>query len=270
MTIVDGLILGTVQGLTEFLPVSSSGHLILAREVLGINVAGGLAFDAILQLGTILAVFVYFRTTIFNLIFRDGIRMVTGRSKEVKKEDRNLLLGLIIGTIPAFFAGLLLEDLMDSTFRSAEIVAVTLILGSLLFFIAEKFAAQKDTNPNLNQSWWVGVFQALALVPGVSRSGATISGGLLLGLTRESAARLSFLLSLPIITGSGLKKLIDLVQAGTFDAEWTTLIVGFATAFLVGFACIRFLLDYLKKHTLAVFAWYRIALAVLVLILVRV
>jgi undecaprenyl-diphosphatase len=268
MTLADGLILGTVQGLTEFLPVSSSGHLILAREVLGINVAGGLAFDAILQLGTILAVLVYFRQTILNLI-RDVLRIVSGRGKDVKKEDRNLLLGLIVGTLPALVFGLLLEKFMDSTFRSATIVAITLILGSILFFIAERVATQKDAHPSVKQSWRVGCFQTLALVPGVSRSGATISGGLILGLTRDMAARLSFLLSIPIITGSGLKKLVDVWQSGTIDATWTILAAGFLTAFLVGLFCIRFLLEYLKRHTLSAFAWYRIALAVIVLILVR-
>lgn len=268
MSALDGLLLGLVQGLTEFLPVSSSGHLILAREILGINTYGGLAFDAILQLGTVLAVFVYFRRTI-ALLCRDAVRIATGRGRDVKREDKALLYGLILGTLPALAAGLLLEDLMETTFRNPLLVAGSLVAGSLLFFAAERVAVRRYAHPTVGQSFGVGVFQTLALIPGMSRSGMTISGGLFLGLTRDAAARLSFLLSLPIITGSGLKKLIDVTQTGALGAEWTTLAAGFFSAFLVGFFCIKFLLRYLSNHTLAVFAWYRIALAVIVVAVMR-
>lgn len=262
---LGGLALGIVQGLTEFLPVSSSGHLILARELLGANTGGGLAFDAILQLGTILAVLVYFRATILRLS-ADAVRLATGRGRDVKREDRNLIFGIILGTIPALVLGLLLENVMETTFRNPLLVAAMFVAGSLLFFIAERLAKQRDAHATVRQSWWVGCFQTLALVPGVSRSGATISGGLLLGLTRETAAQFSFLLSIPIITGSGLKKLVDVLQSGSLDASWTTLAVGFFSAFFVGYLCIRFLLRYLAKHTLALFAWYRIALAAVVVL----
>jgi undecaprenyl-diphosphatase len=265
MTIFDSLLLGTVQGLTEFLPVSSSGHLILMRELLGINTSGGLAFDAVLQLGTILAVFVVFWKTIKHLALVVAPGVLLRRTKNLKTEDIALFVGLLIGTVPALILGLLLEDLMETTFRSPLIVACMLIVGSILFFVAERFAKQTQEHPTVSQSWWVGCFQTLALIPGMSRSGATISGGLLLGLTRSAAARLSFLLSLPIITGSGLKKILDIVQDRPADFDILSLVIGFVTAFGVGLFCIRFLLRYLEKHTLSVFAWYRIGLATVVI-----
>lgn len=266
MTILDSAILGTVEGLTEFLPVSSSGHLILMRDLLNVNTNGGLAFDAILQLGAILAVFLYFRRDVWTLLC-DTVRFGIGRGREVSAQNKTLILGLIIGTIPALVLGLALQKTMETVFRSAFIVAVMLILGSILFIIAERRATQKLTATTVKQSWWIGCFQTLALIPGVSRSGSTISGGLLFGLTRESAARFSFLLSLPIITGSGLKMLYDAAKHGTaIDATWLQLGIGFLLSFIVGLACIRFLMRYLKTHTLLAFAWYRLALAGIVFV----
>ncbi|MFA5935381.1 MAG: undecaprenyl-diphosphatase UppP [Patescibacteria group bacterium] len=251
MTLFDGLLLGTVQGLTEFLPVSSSGHLILMRELLGLNTSGGLAFDAILQLGTILAVFVYFRRDIWNL-----------------PKQRALLGAIVVGTIPALVLGLLLEDMMETTFRSPLLVAGSLVVGSLLFVLAERLAKRLHSRVTVQDGLWIGLFQTLALVPGISRSGATISGGLFRGLTRETAARFSFLLALPIITGSGIKKLLDVMQDRPTDIETTPLLLAFVTAFLIGLACIHFLLSYLKHHTLMIFVWYRLALALAVVLFV--
>jgi undecaprenyl-diphosphatase len=266
MTIADGLLLGTVQGLTEFLPVSSSGHLILMRELLGVNTSGGLAFDAILQLGTILAVLVYFRTDLWRIL-NNARSLLFAKGRGVQAHDRSLILAIFIGTIPAILAGLLLEDLMDHAFRNPLLVALSLLLGSSVFMLAERLGRQTHDHISVKDGLWIGIFQCLALVPGVSRSGATISGGLFRGLTRESAARFSFLLSVPIITGSGLKKLMDILQETPSDISLLPLILGSATAFLVGIGCIHFLLGYLKRHTLHVFAWYRIALAFLVLLL---
>jgi undecaprenyl-diphosphatase len=264
MTVFDGLLLGTVQGLTEFLPVSSSGHLILLRELLGVNTSGGLAFDAVLQLGTMLAVFVYFRSDILKLI-RDTLRLVFARGRGVQMTDKSLIGALIVGTIPALVFGLLLEDVMDHAFRNPLLVALSLLVGSALFMLAEHLARRAHEHVSVTDGIWIGLFQCLALVPGMSRSGSTISGGLFRGLTRESAARFSFLLSIPIITGSGLKKLLDLIQDPPTDLTYLPLILGSCAAFVVGLGCIHILISYLKRHTLHVFAWYRIALAFLVL-----
>jgi undecaprenyl-diphosphatase len=267
MNILDSVILGIVQGLTEFLPVSSSGHLILMREVLGINTSGGLAFDAILQLGTVIAALAYFRRDVWKLVV-DAWKVVTGNRKQVALVDQHYLLAIIVGTLPALVLGILLEKTMDTLFRSAVVVAVTLILGSIVFMLAERHGKRQRTDVSVKDGWWIGVFQCIALIPGISRSGSTISGGLFRGLTRESAARFSFLLSLPIISGSGLKKLVDVIQDKPADIQMLPLAIGFAVSFLVGIACIHWLLGYLKKHGLHVFAWYRIALGLIVLLVV--
>jgi undecaprenyl-diphosphatase len=209
---------------------------------------------------------VYFRQTIIELI-RDTFFLLVRRGERVKKENRGLIFALIFGTVPAVALGLFLEPIMETVFRSASLVAVALIAGSLLFIAAEKLAKQKSGTVSAKQGWWIGTFQVLALIPGISRSGATISGGLLVGLNRVAAARFGFLLALPIITGSGLKKLIDVIRFGGADASALHLTIGFTAAFLVGWACIYWLLAYLKRHTLYAFVWYRFALAGLVVVL---
>ena len=263
MDIFQGAILGIVEGLTEFLPISSSGHLILARELLGINISSGLATDAVLQLASVLAVGVYFFRDLWNILIT-GIRIVF--RKHVEEKAGILFWAVIFGTIPGVILGLLLESYMQTVFRSAFLVACTLALGSLLFFLAEKLAKQDKILSKI-RGFWVGCFQALALVPGISRSGATISGGLMLGLTREEAARFSFVLSFPIILGSGLKKLLDLWSDPQVSQIETPLIVGSILAFSVGLACIHFLIRYLRTHSLNVFAYYRLALSLVVFLI---
>lgn len=265
LTAVQSLALGALQGLTEFLPISSSGHLVLARELLGLNTDSGLAFDAVLQLGSILAVYLYFRQDVERL-FLAGWKIATGSRTAVPSEERRLLYGILLGTLPALVLGWLLENAMETVFRSALLVSLALAAGSALFLAAEKFAAQRAKTPNLVQAWWIGFFQCLALVPGMSRSGSTISGGLFLGLTREAATRFSFLLSLPIITGTGLLKFVDIMRHGAPDFGYPELALGFAAAFTVGYACIAWLVGYLKRHSLSIFIWYRLALSAAVLL----
>ena len=257
MSYFDSIILGLVQGLTEFIPVSSSAHLIIVREWLGANVSSALAFDAVLQLATILAVLVYFRKDLWNL-FMAGLAWIC--RKEVEQGDKNMILAIIVGTIPAVIAGLLLESYMESIFRSTGLIAVTLVVGSIIFFIAERQSVWIG-DVSWKKGLLIGCFQCLALVPGMSRSGMTISGGLFAGLSREAAARFSFLLSFPIIAGSGLKKLLDLSQEGLLSTIGPSLLVGSLVAFAVGLAAIHFLIKFLKSHSLKSFAWYRIVLA---------
>ena len=254
---VQGLLLGIVQGLTEFLTVSSTGHLILARAFFGWSDDYGLAIDAVLQLATALAVLVYFR--------KDLLALVLGC---VRKERQSLILGgaLAAGTVPAIILGLLLENTMETVFRSATLVAGTLALGSLVFVAAEKWATQ-NSRITLSKGIAVGFFQALALIPGMSRSGMTISGGLFLGLTREEATRFGFLLSLPIIFGSGMKKLLELWGAGLLSVEGGSLTIAALAAFFSGLGAIYFMIRFVRTHTLIPFVWYRLALAVLVLVL---
>ncbi|MBI5126791.1 MAG: undecaprenyl-diphosphatase UppP [Candidatus Taylorbacteria bacterium] len=266
MNIFDSSILGIVQGLTEFIPVSSSGHLIIAHQVLGDSLAGSLAFDAIVQFATILAVGVYFSKDLWRLVVT-FCKIVTCR--EVIREDKVLLYAIIFGTIPAVILGLLLENAMETKFRSVVFVAGTLILGSILMAFAEWFARRYSEvqSLTLKKGWIIGCFQALALLPGVSRSGATISGGLIYGLGREAATRFSFLLAFPIILGSGLKKIIDVAQDGGFvGAGGVDIMIGSIVAFVVGLGAIHFLIKYLRHHSLYPFIWYRLVVAVLLLV----
>ena len=262
MTIVDAIVLGFVQGITEFLPISSSGHLILMRDLLGLEVVGSLGFDAVLQLATTLAVILYFSEDLW-LLMQTALRKL-GRLP-VNQKDLTVLYALLIGTIPAVAAGVLLENYMDTIFRSSVLVAIVLTLGSLLFIYAEwvYYGSVPQNNLTKQTGFKIGLFQCLALIPGMSRSGSTISAGMLLGLSRTEAARFSFLLSIPILLGSGAKKLIELIHVGG-DISLITIGVGSVVAFGVGLASIHFLLTFIRRHTLWPFIWYRLLLAAFV------
>jgi len=262
MDIFSAVILGIVQGLTEFLPVSSSGHLILTHTLLGIENEGALAFDAILQLATVLAVIVYFFDDIYTLT--QALMRKLGRLP-VNEKDITLLKALGVGTIPAVVLGLFLESYMETTFRHPLIVAGVLVLGSILFMFAE-YRYQNcyhEREVDVKSGWKIGLFQALALIPGFSRSGATIAGGMLLGLSRYEAARFAFLLSVPIILGSGLKKLLELITSDV-AVMWSPIIFGAITSFIVGLLAIHFMISFVRNHTLWPFIWYRIILAAFV------
>lgn len=260
MDIYSSIVLGVVEGLTEFLPISSSGHLIIARDILGLATPNALSIDAILQFGTILAVFVYFFKDLWRILL-SAIRFVF--RKPIDGSQRVLLGALVVGTVPGVLFGLFLEKTMDTVFRSAFLVACMLIVGSILMYMAEKVA--KQTKPlSIQTGFIIGLFQSLALVPGISRSGATISGGLIAGLSREEATRFSFILSFPIIVGAGVKKLYELYQVGDISVLGLPLFVSTLVAFLVGLASIHFLIRYLKTHSLSIFIYYRVILALLV------
>jgi len=267
MEIVNSVILGIIQGATEFIPVSSSGHLILMRDLLNMEVEYSLAFDAVLQLATTFAVLVYFRKDIFNLA-KNFFKFISGKFVDAK--ELILLKAVILGTIPAVVIGLLIEDLMETIFRNSFLVAMSLIVGGFIMFFAEKFAKKIEQKKDLSVKRGIGIgfFQALALVPGFSRSGMTISGGLFLGLKREDATRFAFVLAFPVLLGAGLKKLLDLGSTGLLDSVGIELFAGSLASFLVGILAIHFLVTFLKKHTLNAFVIYRFALAIIVLLLV--
>jgi len=263
MDIFSGIILGFVQGITEFLPVSSSGHLILVHSVLGVEDVSSLGFDAVLQLATALAVVVYFFDEIFILV--QTVLRKLGRLP-VNEKDFTIVKAIIIGTIPAIVLGLFLESFMESTFRNPILVALVLVCGSVFFMFAEyRYQNNFHTGEiDVKTGFKIGLFQMLALIPGFSRSGATIAGGMLLGLNRSDAARFSFLLALPVIFGSGLKKLLEMITTPG-DVAWAPLLAGAITAFVVGLCAIHFLITFIRKHTLWPFIWYRIVLAAFVL-----
>lgn len=263
MTFFEAIALGIVQGFTEFLPISSTGHLILARTVFGVNDAQGLAFDAVLQLASVCAVFVYFFPDVLQLT-QTALRKL-GRLP-VNKRDEIMLYALLIGTIPAVICGLLLESYIASTFRSPLLVACVLVLGSFFFMYAEYvYHNNPRTNEiNIKNGFKIGLFQVLSLIPGMSRSGATIAGGMLLGLSRVEAARFAFLLAIPIIGGAGIKKLLELIVSGE-SVSWFPLLAGSFVSFFTSLIAIHFLLTFVRTHTLWPFIWYRIILASFVL-----
>lgn len=262
MDALSSLWFGLLQGLTEFLPVSSTGHLVLLHEFFGAG-QDDLAFDAVLQLATVLAVMIYFRRDIFdmaNAVLRQLSRL------PVNEKEITLAYALMAGTIPAVFAGLLLESYMETIFRDPLFVAGVLVAGSILFMIAEwlYITRRRDDKITVAKGFKVGLFQCLALLPGFSRSGASIAGGMLLGLTRVEAARFSFLLAVPVILGSGLKKLLDLMMAGD-QVAWGDLFVAALVAFGAGLFAIHFMLSFVRRHTLWPFIWYRLTLASVVI-----
>lgn len=263
MTPLVAIVLGFVQGVTEFLPISSSGHLIIARQFFGINDFGGLTFDAVIQMATVLSILLYFWRDILNLItiFLDLVK-----NNPVTQKDQVLFFSIIIGTMPAMIAGLLLETYMETTFRNVNLVAITLILGSGLFWVAQKFS-EKNKELSLSRGIVIGFFQCLALVPGVSRSGATISGGLLSGLSKEESVRFSFLLSIPILLGSGLKKLFEVRHELFSESFGLSLALASIVAFITGLMAINFLIKYLKNNNLDVFIYYRISLAIAIFLI---
>lgn len=263
MTFFEAIILGIVQGVTEFLPISSSGHLILVRDILGIELTGALAFDAVLQLATTFAVILYFWKDL-RLVIQTALRKLS--RLPVNQKDLTLLYSLMIGTIPAVIAGLFLESLMDTLFRSSILVAGVMIVGSMLFIYAEwiYYNTVPQNIMTVKKGFQIGLFQTLALIPGMSRSGASIAGGMLLGLSRSEAARFSFLLAIPIMFGAGSKKLIDLIQSGD-SVPWLAVGIGSVVAFVTGMMAIHFLLTFIRRHTLWPFIWYRLVLALVVI-----
>ncbi len=266
MTAFESILLGIVQGITEFLPVSSTGHLILARSLFEMDGVYGLAFDAILHLATALAVLVYFRAEVWQLL--QALFRKLGRLP-VNPRDETLLYALIVGTIPAIILGLSLESLMETLFRSPLLVAGVLVAGSVLFMYAEwQYHHQPRTHEmSVKTGFKIGLFQCLALIPGMSRSGATISGGMLLGLSREEAARFAFLLAIPVILGAGAKKMLELITTD-LPVAWLAVGVGAIAAFITGLLAIHFMLSFVRRHSLWPFIWYRLILATFVVFIV--
>ena len=260
------LILGIVQGVTEFIPVSSSGHLVILHDLLQFNLQDSLAFDVALHLGTLLAVVIYFRIELLRYIV--VILELFIPKRQVDKKDLSEVGLLIYGTIPAAIIGFLFEEQIKNVFRNTWTVVITLVLVSLLFFVAERFSKQKKSFSEVGfwQAFYIGCAQALALIPGVSRSGVTIVAGMSAKMKRHEAARFSFLLSVPVVLGAGIFKFLDVDWGELPPVEMALFIIGFLSSFIVGYIVIKFLMKFLQKHKLNVFAWYRLGLALLLLI----
>lgn len=259
---------GILQGLTEFLPVSSSGHLVLFHEVFGFSFSDDVLFDVALHLATAAALIVFFRREILRLV-RGFLRTLIPRRRGARPgadPDGRLAWLIVLGTVPAVLAGVLFDDLIETVFRSVAVVAAMLAAVALLFFVAEKLGKRirRMEEAGVRDALAVGLAQALALVPGVSRSGITIVAGLARGFKRDEAARFSFLLSIPAVLGAGVKKAFAV--ADWSQADGLVLAIGFAAAFVSGLLVLRFFLRFLGRRPLHVFAWYRLALAAVLLV----
>jgi undecaprenyl-diphosphatase len=251
MELMQAAVLGIVQGLTEFLPISSSAHLIIVPWFAGWKDPGP-TFDVALHLGTLLALIIYF--------WPDWIAMLRTWRKP-------LLWLIVLGCIPAAIFGFKYEKYFDTVFRSPLIIGVFMMAMGIVMGLAERFSRKSDELGSLNwkKSLFIGCAQVLALMPGVSRSGITITAGLAAGLKRESAARFSFLLAMPITAGAVLLKLMHIIHYGIAQNEQSSFVVGIVLSAIVGYLAIRYLLQYLQQHSLNIFVWYRLVLGAVVL-----
>jgi undecaprenyl-diphosphatase len=269
MDIIQAVVLGIIQGLTEFLPISSTGHLRIIPALLGWNDPGA-AFTAVIQFGTLVAVLLYFRKDIVSI----SSAVVKGIVTRNFFHNRDAQLGWMIaaGTVPIVFFGLLLKKQIETSFRSLYIISASLIILAVVLMVAEAYtkrrAARGEKLKSLEDLSWkevliVGFWQCVALIPGSSRSGTTITGGLFAGMNRETAARFSFLLSLPSVFAAGMLELVkerELLLSS--DAGLVNLIVSTIVSGIVGYGSIAFLLNYLKRHTTYLFIIYRIVIGV--------
>ncbi len=272
-TIFKAVFLGVLNGLTEFLPVSSTGHLIVVEHILGVSQERfGLSFDAALHLGTAAAVIWVFWKRWMEII--EGL-MTTVKKGEIVEKGR-LGFFLLLATVPAALIGLKFEKIIESAFRKPSLVAAALIAGAIPIYLAENKGREKIKELSMIggfKALIIGLAQSLALIPGVSRSGITISMGMFLGFSRQNSAEFAFLLSGPIVLGAGGKKFLDVI--GEFFSGSVSLdeinffILGIVSSALAGWLAIKFLLNYLNRHSLNIFVIYRIILAIFIFILIK-
>jgi undecaprenyl-diphosphatase len=267
VSVIQAIILGIVEGLTEFLPVSSTGHLTITEKLLGLKVDSHdvTAFTAIIQVGAIVAVFVYF--------WQDILRIVVGFTKGLASKDARASFDykfgwyVIAGSVPIAVIGLAFKDTIEGGLRSLWFVAGALIAWSAVMVFAERAATQQrgERELTLKDVLIVGVAQCIALVPGVSRSGATISAGLLRDFDRVTATRLSFFLGIPALSAAGVLEAVKEADAISAGVGWTATLIGTVVSFAVAYASVAWLLKFVAKHSIAVFVWYRVAVGVLLI-----
>lgn len=261
------IILGIIQGITELLPISSTAHLRIVPAFLGWQ-DPGTPFTGAVQLASFFAVMIYFRKEIFN-IFNGTLKSI--KNKDYSSTEFRLGIGIIIGTIPVGIMGLILKSVLNSPnspLRSLYVIGVACIVMGALFIIAEKVCKHERDLSKLTfkDCIIVGLSQVAALIPGVSRSGATISAGLFLGLKRETAAAFSFILGVPVIVAAGLKQIHEMYNASMTAQGWSILTVGIITASIAAFLAVFGLMKYLEQRSTLIFAWYRLTLGFILLI----
>ena len=275
LDILKSILLGIVEGITEWLPVSSTGHLILADEFIKLGMSKDFKemFDVVVQLGAILAVVVIFwhRLWPFTLNKTKGYNYITKGPGLIKKQTMDMWLKVLVAILPAMAIGIPFDDKINKIFFKPTVVAGALILYGILFIVIEWY--NKDRKPKIKTvngityktALFIGLFQVLSLIPGTSRSGSTILGAILIGVSRVAAAEFSFYMAVPVMFGASFLKLLKFGFSFT-GPQIAVLIAGMLSAFLVSIAAIRFLMSYVKKHNFALFGYYRIALGIIVLV----
>ena len=288
MELLDSLVLGILQGITEFLPISSSGHLVLGEHYLELDVETLKSFDVVVHMGTLLAIFVYFWRDLLGMLKVVG-RFFVGKV-DLGDPYTKLILYVLVGTIPAGLLGVFGEDYIDGIFRDYKMVGICMFIMGFVFLFAEivykkvhksasfkdkliekvdgakdvvypgGFESKKIRGMTLYKAIVIGFAQALALIPGISRSGSTIAAGLFQGIDRSKAARFSFLLGMPVMFGAGLLTALKIPNNGGLGVEMGPLVLGFFTSFIFGLLSVSFLMKFLKNHSLIVFSVYLIAL----------
>jgi len=265
--IFKAIILGIIQGISEYLPISSTAHLRIIPSFFGWKDIGA-GYTAVIQVGTMIAIIIYFWK---DLMLMTSAIVSSGKNGDYRKnKEFKLLVNICIGTIPILIFGYLFKDLIRNQFRSMYIMAIMLIGFSFVIYIAEKFSKKNRTSDDLNtmDALFIGFFQSIALIPGTSRSGSTITGGFFRNMTREAAARYSFLLSIPAILISGVYELYsERAELLASSENMLSLIVATVVSGIVGYLSIWFLLSYLKKHSMMIFIIYRIIFGIIILVL---
>jgi undecaprenyl-diphosphatase len=256
MNVIQGAVIGVVQGLTEFLPVSSSGHLVLARKILGLDYP--LSFDIALHAATLLALIIVMRKDIFEIL---------------KKPFSKLTYLIILACIPAFLMGYFLQDFIENIFRSGKTLGIEFILTGIILLFAEKLSLQKKERKEMSElkplgALLIGTAQGLAILPAVSRSGFTIAGGMFVGLNKKAAIRFSFLVSIPVIAGAAFFDLIRTISAGDgLGIPYTAFIAGLVAAAISGYVAVKFMLELFSKVSFRYFAFYVFIIGIISLIL---
>ncbi|MEX0843888.1 MAG: undecaprenyl-diphosphate phosphatase [Balneolaceae bacterium] len=254
MDVLQSFLLGLIQGLTEFLPISSSGHLVLGKQILGVEVETGITFEVIVHFGTLCSILIYYRNIIWDLMV-SAFSFV--KAPGVHKKDPNVkMMGFIlVSMIPAMVVGFTLKDQVEAIFSNPLLVSIMLLVTGLILF-STRFVDTTTKDVNLSNGFLIGVAQAFAMIPGVSRSGSTISAALWLGVKREEAANFSFLMLIPVIAGAMLLEVKELIEIGVSDAALINLVIGFLAAFISGYYALKYLIIILKKKGFHYFAYY--------------
>lgn len=254
MDVLQSFLLGLIQGITEFLPISSSGHLVLGKYILGGELEAGITYEVVVHFGTLCSILIYYRK-ILGELFMSGLRFLKSPSQQKDDPQVKTIGFILVSMIPAMAVGFTLKDYVEDIFMDPLLVSIMLIVTGLILFLT-RFVGDTVKSINLPNSFVIGLAQAFAMIPGVSRAGSTISAALYLGVKREDAANFSFLMVIPVIAGAMLLQLNEMMEIGVSDAQLTSLVVGFLTAFISGYFALKYLILILKRKGFHYFAYY--------------